>query len=99
MVLKAKKDQAIPARAGDGAGNRRERFVWTALVFEIVVAHGHAVLDTLPFADEPSASDRPILPCAPSAPIGITSVEVLGNGLEPRDRLGLETAYASSWMR
>src|SRR5262245_29756459 len=90
MVLQAKKYQTVPARAGDRASNRGQRFVWSSLVFEIFIANGHAVLDAPPFANEPCACDRPILPCAPPAPIGISAIEILRNGLEPRDRLWLE---------
>src|SRR5262245_39723515 len=92
MVLQAKKEQTVPAGAGDRAGNRGQRFVWSPPVLEILIAHRHAVLDAPPFANEPRAGDRPILPCAPPAPIGISAVEVLGNRREPRQRLGLEPA-------
>jgi hypothetical protein len=90
MIFQAKKDQAIPARAGDRAGDRGQRFVWSPLVFEIIISHGHAVLDPLPFANEPRARDRSILCYAPPAPIEISAVEVLGNCLKPLYRLGLE---------
>ena len=60
LVLEAEEHQPVPARAGDGAGDGRERLVRPALIFEVLVAHRHAVLDALPFADQPGAGDRPV---------------------------------------
>jgi len=49
VAFQAKEDPAIPAHAGDFARDRREGFVGTTLILEIVAAHGGAVLDALPF--------------------------------------------------
>ena len=65
-----------------------QRFVWPALIFEILVAHRHAVLDALILANEPRAGDRPVVGgLAP--PRRIAAVEVFGERLEALDRLGL----------
>ena len=60
-VFEAEEDQAVPARAGNRAGDGRERLVGTALIFEVVLPDRHAVLDALPFADQPGAGDRAVL--------------------------------------
>ena len=58
QVLEPEEHPAIPADAGDLAGDRRERFVGAPLIVKIVAAHGDAVLDALPFPDQPGAGDR-----------------------------------------
>ena len=63
-VLEAEEHPAVPARAGDGAGDGGERLVGPALILEVVVADRDAVLDALPFADQPRAGDRPVLAAA-----------------------------------
>ena len=72
--LRPKNSQPVPARAGDGARDGRQRFVGPALILEAVVAHRDAVLDALPFADQPRAGDRPVLRRLP-APRRIAAVE------------------------
>ena len=59
-VRKPKKGRAIPARAGDRAGDRRQRLVSPALILEAVVEHGGGVLHALPLADQPGAGDRAV---------------------------------------
>jgi hypothetical protein len=71
------------------AANRGERFVWAPLIFEILVAHRYAVLDALPFANEPRAGDRPIFHAL--ATTGrISAIKVFGNGRESLKRFGLQ---------
>src|ERR1700756_76740 len=50
LGLEAAEDPATPARAGDAAGNGRQRFVGPPLVLEVVILHRDAALDALPFA-------------------------------------------------
>ena len=59
-VAKPEKGRPVPARAGDGAGDRRQRLVSPALILEAVVEHGRAVLHALPLADQPGAGDRAV---------------------------------------
>ena len=89
--LRPKKSKPIPARAGDGARDRRQRFVRPALIFEILVAHRDAVLDALVFADEPRAGDRPFVGGLP-APRRVATVELLAELAQALQRFGLETA-------
>ena len=42
----------IPARSGDGAGHRRERFELAALPVETVFQHCDRMLDAVPFPHE-----------------------------------------------
>jgi len=51
-VFQAKEKERIPTRAGYVARDRGQRFERPTLILEIVVAHRHAVLDALVFADE-----------------------------------------------
>ena len=89
--MRPKNNKPIPARAGDGAGDGGQRFVRPALILEILVTHRHAVLDALPFANKPRPGDRPILD-GPSPTRRVAAVEVLGNRLQPLDRLRLQPA-------
>ncbi len=52
-----------------------------ALILEVVVAHGDAVLDALPFADQPRAGDRPVHWRGCAAPGRVAAVELLGERL------------------
>ena len=88
-VLEAEEEQPVPARAGDGACDRRKRFVRPALIFEILVAHRDAVLDALVFADQPRAGDRPLVRWLP-APRRVTAVEFFAELPQALQRLGLE---------
>ena len=77
LVLEAEEHQPfqrVPVMARAIGG---QRFVWPALIFEVVVAHRDAVLDALPFADQPGAGDRPVLRWLP-APRRIAAVEIFG---------------------
>ena len=91
-VLQAEEDPAVPARAGDGAGDGRERSVGPALVLVVVVAHGHAVLDALPFADQPRAGDRPVVGAVWRRRIRSPPSSSSAERLEALDRLGLQPA-------
>ena len=91
MVLRPKEDEPVPPCACDRAGDRRERFVRATLILKILATHRHAVLDTLPFANQPRTGNRAIIHRPPPAH-GVAAVEVLGNRLEPFDRLGLQSA-------
>src|SRR5207249_2038503 len=88
LTFETKEHQPIPARAGDRARGGGKRFVGPALIFEIVVAHGHAVFNALPFADQSCAGDRSVVRWTAAAPC-IAAIEVFGNGLETLDRLRL----------
>jgi len=46
-------------RTGDRPRNGGQRFKGPPLVLEVMVAHRHAVFDTLVFPNEPGAGDRP----------------------------------------
>ena len=59
-MRKPEKSGPVPARAGDGAGDRRQRLVSPALILEAVVEHGGGVLHALPLADQPGAGDRAV---------------------------------------
>ena len=91
MVLQAEEDPAVPARAGDGAGDGGERLVGAALPFVAVVQHRDGVLDALPFADQPRAGDRPVVGADP-AQNDVAAVELLAERFEPLDRLRLQAA-------
>ena len=64
--------QRVPYRARDGG----QRFVGPPLIFEVVVAHCHGVLDTLVFPDEARSGNRTAVG-ALSAADGIASVEAV----------------------
>jgi len=91
VILEREEHPAIPAGAGDGAGDRRERAVGPSLPFETIGEHRHGVLDTLPLADQPRAGDRH--PVRADAACGdVAAVDLLAQRLEPLDRLGLQRA-------
>src|SRR6266540_2348936 len=91
LVFQAEEDPSVPARARDRAGDGGEGLVREALVFIALVADRHAVLDPLPFPDEPRSGDRPVLGRA--AALGdITAIEFLGQGLQAFEGRRLEAA-------
>ncbi len=57
MVPEPEEDPAIPACAGDGASDGRQRLVGPPLPFEAVGGDGDDLLDSLPFAQQPRAGD------------------------------------------
>ena len=91
LIFEAKEHEPVPLRAGDRAGNGGQRFVWATLILEILVTHSDAVLDALPFADQPRAGDRAIVR-EPSPAHRVATVEVLRNRLKPFNRLRLQPA-------
>ena len=57
-----------------------------------VVAHRHAVLDALPFADQPRAGDRPVVGAAAGACAGSPPSSSSASASSRFERLGLEPA-------
>src|SRR5260370_35183766 len=86
VAFQTKEHPAIPAYAGDPAGDRRERFVGAPLILEIVAAHGDAVLDALPFPHQPGAGDRSAFGPPLWPPAGL-AVILLSQRPEPFDGL------------
>ena len=90
-MLETEEDPAIPARAGDGPGNGRQRFVGPALPFEPVARDGDAVFGALPFADQPGADDGLKIRADPAGG-NVPAVELLAQVLQAPDGLRLQSA-------
>src|SRR4051812_48311670 len=58
-AFQTEKAPAVPARAGDRAGDGGERPIWSAFPLETVRQDGDRVLDAGVFAQEPRSSERP----------------------------------------
>src|SRR5690606_22668463 len=91
MVFQAEEDPAIPARAGDGAGYRRQALVGSTLPLKAIGQHGNGVIDTLPLADQPCAGDRAVIGTFATYH-EIAAVELLAQSFQPLDGLRLKPA-------
>jgi hypothetical protein len=91
MVLEPEEHPAVPARAGDGAGDGGQRLVGPPLPVETVGGDGDDVLDTLPFADQPRADDGHLVG-ADAALFAVTAVELFAKGFQPFHRFRLQAA-------
>jgi len=59
LSLDAEEDEAVPPRAGDRAGDCRERAVRAALPFVAIGENGDGVLGASVLPDQPGARDGP----------------------------------------
>src|SRR5690606_12084178 len=87
----AEEGPAVPARAGDGAGDGGERPVGPALPLVAVAGDGDDVLDALVLADQAGAGDRALL-VADAAEGDVPAVDLLAQRLEALQRLALQAA-------
>jgi hypothetical protein len=92
MVFQPEEDPAVPARAGDGAGNSGQRLVGAPLPFEATLGHGDDLFDALPFAQQPGAGDRAVAISADAALLLVAAVQFFAQPLKPPDRLRLQPA-------
>src|SRR4051812_44478834 len=91
LPIQAEEGPAVPARAGDGAGDGRKRLVQPALVFEPVGQDRHDVLDALVLSHQ-SCSCQGTTVGADAAQGDIAAVELLAQCLQSRHRLRLQAA-------
>ena len=91
LAAQAEEGPAVPSRAGDVPGDRRERSVGPPFILEAICQHRDHVLDALVFPDQPGASDRPVVGADP-AKRDVAAVELLAQRLQPGDRLGFQAA-------
>ena len=80
---------AVPACAGDGAGNGGERLVGAALPVKTVGGDGDDVLDTLPLTDQPCADDGHLVG-ADAALFPVTAIQLFSKRLQPSHRFRLQ---------
>ena len=92
MVFQPEVHPAVPARAGDGARDGRQRPIWPPLPFEATLRHRDDLFDALPFAQEPSASDGAVAIGADAAHGDIAAIKLFAQGFQPPDRIGLQPA-------
>ena len=92
-LSQAKEQPAIPARAGDGACDGRERLIGSALIFVTIARDGHDMLDALIFAQQPCAGDRALI--LPDATQGdVAAINLLAQRLQPRDGFWLQATIS-----
>gem|GEM_PF-6246264 len=92
MVLEAEEYPAVPARAGDGARDCRQRLVGPPLPFEAIGGDGDDLLDALPLAQQPRSSDRAVTVGADAALLSVAAVQFLAQPFQPPNRLQLQPA-------
>lgn len=91
MIFQAEEHPAVPARARDGPGNGRQRFVGATLPVETVGRDGDEMLDALPFTDQTRADDR-FQVGAEAAFLPIAAVQLFAEGFQPLHRFRLQAA-------
>src|SRR5689334_3948839 len=82
LPIQTEECPAVPARAGDGAGNGRKRPVRPTLVFKPVWQDRHDVLDALVFSHQSCAGQGMVVGAA-APQHDIAAVELLTQRLQP----------------
>src|SRR5690348_12594864 len=90
LVFEPKKHEPVPPTASNQPCDGAERLERAALIFEIVCADRHAVLQAFPGADQPRAGNRAI--CSQLSPSGGLAFKLIGDGLQSLQSLFAQAA-------